>query len=119
MRFVLDQDVDEEVGVRLRKLGHDAWSVGQAKRARALDADQVVYAHDKDAVFITHDRELIASRKAMPIGQYLSMHCSEWDAADLIERHQPTIRAVLEHSPDVIIEVYPGNVNLIFGTEPG
>jgi predicted nuclease of predicted toxin-antitoxin system len=65
VRFVLDNDVDAEDGVVLRRAGHVCWTAagaGLAGPVSAVDDEVADYAHDKQAVLITHDREFTRRR---------------------------------------------------------
>lgn len=57
MRLVLDHNVDALCRRWLLAQGHEAWTVGEAGRAVAADDDQTIYAQDRAAVLVTHDRE--------------------------------------------------------------
>jgi predicted nuclease of predicted toxin-antitoxin system len=105
MKFVIDEDVDAEVRHALIAAGHDAWLVTEAGRSGASDSDQVIYAHERKAVFITHDRELATSRVRMPIGRVVRLRCSELEAAELVLSALPIIVPVLMHNPDIVIVV--------------
>jgi len=93
-----------------------------AGRSGARDIEQVVYAHEQDAVFVTHDRELVKSRESMPIGRFVLLTCKEWDAADTLKECLPDILPVLEHRHDVVVRVgltssKAVDVSFRFGTE--
>lgn len=105
-------------------LGHDAWTVAQAGRHEALDVDQVIYAADNDAVFVTHDRELATSRSSMPLARIIRVHGREWDAPELLrDSIDGAMVALLERNPYVIVTLSrrsngQPNVKFRFGTEP-
>ena len=73
MRFFLDEGVDAECRAVLTDAGHEAWTVGEARRSGADNTDQVIYAHDKDAVLVIDDKQLAASRQSMPIGRIVDL----------------------------------------------
>jgi hypothetical protein len=71
VRFLLDNDVDAGVGRVLRKAGHDCWTASQAGLAgpeSAPDDALSIYAQQKEAVVVTHDREFSLRRRAMTTG---------------------------------------------------
>jgi predicted nuclease of predicted toxin-antitoxin system len=107
LRFVSDQDVDADVAARLRQFGHDAWTASDAGLARAGDDDLAVYAHDRNAVLLSHDREFSRRRRAWTIGQHIYLRCPEWDAADLLAAALPELLPILERKPDVFIALTP------------
>ncbi|MGH8906915.1 MAG: DUF5615 family PIN-like protein [Egibacteraceae bacterium] len=75
MRFLLDNDVDAVVGRVLRSAGHQCWSVfeaGLAGVAAADDDDLSVYADERGAVVVTHDREFSPQRMANTFGRHLA-----------------------------------------------
>lgn len=115
--------MDAECRTALVGLGHDAWTVAQAGRHEALDVDQVIYAADSDAVFVTHDRELATSRSAMPMARIIRVQCREWDAPALLsDAVDGAMIALLERNPYVIITISRRsnglpNVKFRFGTE--
>lgn len=122
MRFVLDEDVAASCIGTLTSAGHEAWSVIDAGRSGARDVEQVIYAHEQNAVLVTHDRELVRSRESMPIGRYLLLTCREWEAADTLARVLPDIEGILERHADLVIRVGressgAATVSFKFGTE--
>ena len=83
MRFVLDHDVDVEVGRVLRRAGHDCWTAAVA--GRVDDDDVSVYADERAAVVVTHDKEFTGRRKGNTFGQHVHLACSHPDAVDLVK----------------------------------
>jgi predicted nuclease of predicted toxin-antitoxin system len=53
---------------------------------RAGDEDLAVYADEKQAVLLTHDREFSKRRRAWIIAKHIWLKCPELDAADLLAR---------------------------------
>lgn len=123
-RFYLDNDVDIEcVGV-LVSAGFKCWSASQAGTQSDQDDEQTVYATDKLAVLITHDRAFTDRRKKMPFGHHVRLCCHQLDAPELLRQSLPKIIAILQASPDMVLEVHPGRngvaeVDMWFGTEDG
>lgn len=76
----------------------------------------------KDAVLVTHDRELATSREKMPIGQLIRLKCPEWEAAALLTDLIPDVAALLQRRPDVILymsrtSIGAATFRAVFGTE--
>lgn len=65
----------------LRQLGQEAWTAYDAGLSRASDDDLPVYAHDRNAVLLTHDREFSRRRRAWTIGRHIYLRCAEWEAS--------------------------------------
>lgn len=55
-RFYLDEDVQSLVTPSLRGAGHDVLTTVAARRLRAWDTDQLLYATENDYVLVTHNR---------------------------------------------------------------
>jgi predicted nuclease of predicted toxin-antitoxin system len=122
MRFFLDEGVDAECRTILTTGGHEAWTVGQARRSGADDADQLVYAHDNDAVLVVDDKGFARSRLSMPIGRIVHLKGPQYRAAELLGEALTLIVPVLEHNPDMVIRLSRlsnGSINVAFrfGTE--
>lgn len=103
MRFLCDQDVDADVRSRLLSLGHEAWTAYEAGLADAADDDLAVYAHEKNAVLVTHDREFSQRRRRWIIGRHLWLRCSEADAMDLLAKFLPDLLGLLERHDDLFV----------------
>lgn len=119
--FYLDNDVDVGCAVIVRAAGYQCWTATQAAAQRDDDDEQTVYATNKGAVLITHDREFTNRRKRMPIGHHVRLVCHQLDAADLLEDTLGRIVDFLQASPDMVLEVSPGRsgvgeVRAWFGT---
>ncbi len=71
MRFVLDHDVSVKVRAVIRDAGHQCWTAGQAGLDAASDSELAVYAHDKNAVLVSHDRDFAQKRKENTYGQHV------------------------------------------------
>lgn len=105
MRFFCDHDVDAAVAARLRQLGHEAWTAADAGLSTAMDDELTVYADDKKAALLTHDREFSRRRRKHVVGWHIQLRCAELDAADLIDRHLEAILAMLGSGHDLFIVV--------------
>ena len=106
MRFVLDHDVDVRVGAVLRQAGHE--SAGMA--ASADDDAVAVYADDRGAVLITHDREFTRRRMRNTIGRHVRLDCEQPDAVTVVGTHLEELVAALERTNDVVLVVSAAGV---------
>lgn len=107
-RFLLDNDVDVEVGRVLRRAGHDvvtAWEVGLAGRDSAPDDALTVYAHDTDRVVVTHDKEFTLRRRSNSVGRHVRLVCDQSDAPDVVTRHADALVEMLGWKDNVVIEL--------------
>ena len=105
MRFFLDHDVDARVGKRLREAGHEAWTAAQAGLNEVPDDYLTVYAQDRRAVLVTHDKEFSARRRKSPVGWHVQMQCREADAADLLLSHLPVLEALTGARTDLFVSI--------------
>jgi predicted nuclease of predicted toxin-antitoxin system len=108
VRFFLDNDVDATLAEQLREAGHEAWTSAQAGRGTATDDSQTIYAMDKQAVLVTHDREFTTRRKAMPHGHHVRLRCHQIDGAALMMAALPELLQVLQAGSTMVIEISPG-----------
>lgn len=83
MRFVLDHDVDQAVRGVLIRARHDCWLAFEAIKDPADDAVSV-YADDKGAAVISHDREFADRRKARTFGQHVQLACPQPEAVAVV-----------------------------------
>lgn len=116
MRFVCDQDVDAAVAKRLRTMGHIAWTAHQAGLSEASDDELAVYADDRQAVLLTHDREFSKRRRSWLIGKHIWLRCPEFDAADLLAEALPELLPILERKPNVFITLLPESYQVDLNT---
>lgn len=105
MRFFLDHDIDAGVAAMLRRSGHQVWTAANAGLADTTDDDLSVYADDKNAALVTHDREFTARRRRNPIGQHVRLACHEWDAAAVLREHLAALETILHARPVVVVVV--------------
>lgn len=110
MRFFCDNDVANSAVKALRALGHEVWTAAAAGLADAPDDDLTVYAADRSAVLVTHDREFSQRRRRNVVGRHLWVQCREMDAADLLTKSLPEFSAQLERRPDLWVRLHPEGV---------
>ena len=115
MRFVLDHDVDVRVGPVLRQAGHECWPSTAGLAASADDDAVAVYADDRRAVLITHDREFTRRRMKNTIGRHVRLDCEQPDAIALMGAHLEELVAALERAHDIVIVVSAAGVALHAG----
>lgn len=121
LSFYLDNDVDVTCASVIRAAGHHCWTASQAATQNDDDDEQTVYATDKDAVLITHDREFTNRRKRLPFGHHVRLVCHQMDGPDLLSSALDKIVSILTASPDLVLEVSPGRHGMVeikawFGT---
>ena len=109
MRFYLDNDVDHRCAGVLHQAGHEVFTTSEAGRSDADDDEQTVYATDRKAVLVTHDREFTERRKRNTIGQHVRLDCEQPDGPMLLARWLPDVVGLLERHVDVVIEVRPNS----------
>jgi predicted nuclease of predicted toxin-antitoxin system len=105
MRFFLDQNVDARVGAMLRAEGHHVWSAHDAGMSDNGDDELTVYAVDRRAVLVTHDREFSRRRRANVIGRRLWLDCPEPDASELLKAHLPNVVGQLRSGSDLFLRL--------------
>jgi hypothetical protein len=69
-----------------------------------------VYADDRGAVLITHDREFTRRRMRNTIGRHVRLDCEQPDAMAIIGAHLDELVTALEHAHDVVIVVSAAGV---------
>ncbi len=79
-----------------RKAGHNCWRSPEAGLAGAKDDDLSVYAADKGAVLVTHDRKATERRKKRTIGSHVLLRCPEPDAGAVLAAHLDEIVGLLQ-----------------------
>jgi predicted nuclease of predicted toxin-antitoxin system len=110
VRFVLDHDVDVRVGAVLRQAGHESWPSTAGLAASADDDAVAVYADDRGAVLITHDREFTRRRMRNTIGRHVRLDCEQPDAVIVVGTHLEELVAALERTNDVVLVVSAAGV---------
>jgi predicted nuclease of predicted toxin-antitoxin system len=115
VRFVLDNDVDARVGKVLRQAGHECWASTAGLAATADDDTVAVYADDRQAVLITHDREFTERRRKNTIGRHVRLDCQQPDGLEVMAARLDDLVAMLEGAQNVVLIVsatevrrYPG-----------
>jgi len=105
VRFVLDHDVDAEVGRLLRRERHDCWTASDAGLARAQDNDLAVYTHSMGAALLTHDQEFTARQRERSFMQHVWLHCIEPAALEVVGRHLDALLSILTGREAVVVEL--------------
>lgn len=114
MRFVLDNDVDEGCRRVLVKAGHECWTVRDAGRTDGEDADHAVYAHDKHAVFVSHDKEFARWRTELVVGKHVRICCHQIDGPDLLAARLPEVEALLASKADILLRLKPSGLEAFY-----
>lgn len=110
MRFLLDNDLDAAVGRVLRTARQQCWTAfeaGLAGVAAADDDDLSVYAQQRDAVIVTHDRAFSRRRMTHTFGRHLWLQCEQPDAADLVATHLIPLIDALQTRADLVVTLNP------------
>ena len=110
MRFFLDNDVDAEVASFLTRRRHQCWRAGEAGLADANDELIAIYAEERQAVLISHDRAFAKKRIANTTGQSVWLHCQQVDGVEVLAEHLAEVEAKLAYMPMVVLEVTRGRV---------
>lgn len=103
MRFFLDNDVDVAVGAVLRRHGHEVWTAADAGLGFAIDDELTVYASDRGAVLLTHDKEFSTRRRRNVVGKHVYLRCVDMEAAALVERHHEEMVRIVAAFDDVFL----------------
>jgi predicted nuclease of predicted toxin-antitoxin system len=105
VRFFLDENVDARVRSCFTDRGHTCWTVPEANLASEADPSLTLYADDRDAVLVTHDKEFSQSRRKRIVGRHVYLNCFPLDAREVVRRLLPDIEPLLERHPDLYIAV--------------
>jgi predicted nuclease of predicted toxin-antitoxin system len=95
VRFFLDECVDEGVCRELRKFGYICWTVHDARRDQLADLEQMVYADNKNAVMVSHDKDFRANMKARTFGRFVHLGCANAEAVDMVHKHHAELVQML------------------------
>lgn len=98
----------------LTKLGHEAWTAYQAGVSEQADDELSVYASDRGAVLLTHDREFSQRRRRNVYGRHVWLNCPELDAIVVLEAALPALLPILEHNRDVWVRLTPTRLELSY-----
>jgi predicted nuclease of predicted toxin-antitoxin system len=112
VRFFLDNNVDTAVRTVLVRAGHICWTAANAGLAAANDDSIAVYADEKNAVLVSHDKAFAERHRRNTTGKHLWLRCEPPDAAEIVRRHLPEILQQLATMAHVVIEVSAEQVRL-------
>jgi predicted nuclease of predicted toxin-antitoxin system len=84
MRFVLDHDVDIRVGQVIRRAGQTCWRAPEGLAGEGRDDELSVYAEEKEAIVVTHDREFTQRRQRNTFGQHVRLVCPHPEAVPVV-----------------------------------
>lgn len=102
MRFVLDYDVDVRVCELLMAAGHECW---RAPEGLVEDDDISVYADDRGAVVVSHDRGFAYRRQRRTFGQHVRLACKQPMAVGVLEAHLDKVIGLLTQRPTGVFVV--------------
>jgi hypothetical protein len=97
LSFFLDNDVDVAVRKALIEAGYTAWSAAQAAMSFDSDDALTVYAADRSAVLLTHDREFSTRRRANVVGRHVWLACDESEAVAVLFAYLDDLAPLLEN----------------------
>ena len=101
MRFVLDYDVDIRICQLLSEAGHKCW---RAPEGLIEDDDVSVYADDRKAVVVSHDREFAYRRQRNTFGQHVRLACEQPEAVAVLGSHLDELVDLLnQHAVGVFV----------------
>jgi predicted nuclease of predicted toxin-antitoxin system len=112
VRFFLDNNVDAAVRTVLFRAGHVCWTAASAGLAAANDDSIAVYADQKNAVLVSHDKAFAERHKRNTTGKHLWLRCEPPDAAQIVDRHLSEILQQLASLSHVVVEVSAERVRL-------
>lgn len=114
MRFFLDQNVDARVRTMLRAAGHEAWTADDSGLAAETDPNLSIYAQERRAVLVTHDREFSGRVRRRITGQHIWLNCKELSARDILGAQLVDLDAVLERHDAIYIVVSQDGFKVTF-----
>ena len=92
----------------LGELGHDAWTIPEAGMGTFKDDDVSVYAHEKNAILITDDRELLSRRRHEQFyGQVIGMRGTKALYVTYLGGCIDTVLALFQAHADLVVDVGP------------
>jgi predicted nuclease of predicted toxin-antitoxin system len=114
VRFFLDQNVDARVATVLRDMGHEAWTAEESGLSREADPNLTIYAHDRDAALLTHDREFSQTFKKHIVGRHVYLDCREPAAREVVASRLPDVIEILERKPDLYVVLRRDSFQVIY-----
>jgi predicted nuclease of predicted toxin-antitoxin system len=115
VRCFLDENVDAAVAVVLRNAGHDCWTAVEAGLSGAIDDAIAVYADDRKAVLVSHDKAFAERHRLNTFGRHVWLRCEPFEAPYAVATHLPEITSWLAKMSHVVIEV---SVDRVTGHPP-
>jgi predicted nuclease of predicted toxin-antitoxin system len=119
VRFLLDQDVDARIRRIFTNRGHECWTAADANLSAASDDELTVYATDKRAVLVTHDRRFSQRRRRAVIGKHLQLRCPEEEAGLLLARHFDRVIETLQGPEHVLVQLSERGMETFTRWDPG
>lgn len=105
MRFFLDENVDISVGAVLRDAGHECWTAVEAGLSGAIDDAIAVYADDRKAILVSHDKAFAERHRLNTLGRHAWLRCEPFEAPSAIRAHLPEITRCLASMSHLVVEV--------------
>lgn len=112
MLFLLDNDVDAAVGRVLRQAGYRCVAAARVGLGDASDDEVSVWADNRSAVVLTHDKEYFQRRTKNTFGRHVRLACVDWEAANVVEKHLAEIVRLAEAREAVVLRVSQDGVKI-------
>ena len=113
MLFVLDNDVSALVARMLRDASHKPVMIRDVGLGRASDDEVSVFAHDRKAILLTHDREFTRRRSRNAFGHHVQLACKEWEAHNVLRAHLPEVLHLTGARETTVLKVTPTRVRAL------
>lgn len=105
MRFLIDHDVDVQVGVMLRRHRHEAFVAGQVGLALAGDDSLTVWATNRNAAVVSTDKGFGRRRLRNAYGGRVWMRCDDVQIVDILEMRLDEVVERLRSRTDITVVV--------------
>jgi predicted nuclease of predicted toxin-antitoxin system len=117
VRFFLDQNVDARVADVLRDMGHEAWTADDANLSAEADPNLTIYAHDRRAVLLTHDREFSKRFEKHIVGHHVYLDCGELAVRGVIDERLYDLLELLSRYPDLYAVLRVDSMSVTFPSQ--
>jgi predicted nuclease of predicted toxin-antitoxin system len=94
----------------LRRHGHEVFTAGEARLARASDDEITVWADRLGGVVVTMDREFSRRRRRSVIGWHVWLRCPDPDAAWVLQLHLDEVISLVASNQHVLVRVSQDDV---------
>lgn len=105
MFFLLDHDVDAGVAGVLRRHGHRCVTASEAGLATADDDQVSVFADNRKAILLTHDKEAISRRRKNTFGRHVLLACIDMEAVEVVTQQLDRIVEMIDTRDAIVLRV--------------